>query len=138
MSWLPLTDADVVNPQDTLRIRILGGYVEIGVSEAVVRAYLSDYTLLGIRSVRRILFTGYDVEASPLGQLTVKEVRDMVTFALEQMRNQWSIAAPGMQVAEISVKHGWDIELPTSTTIGLVAITVIIVIGFALWNQYRR
>ena len=141
MPWIALSDAESVGPGDRLRISLLPPTVlAFGLTEGKIRQYLTDYTMLMILSVNEGWFPGSRiyVEAIPTGTLTVGQVRESVNFALSMLRDEWLVWAPGLTVGEIEVKRGIDLSLPVTTTIGLVALAAIIMVGFVLWKEYGK
>jgi len=144
MSWQPVSDAVTLSQGTRTRINIDVGILSIGVNEDILRGYISQSLVFTVSSVSRNLFgTKWHVEGTITEDVVVSELRTDITNLIAIMRSEWLIAAPGMYVDTIEISKTSAIadvlgEVPTSTTISLVAFAVLGIVAVWFVSKFAK
>lgn len=138
MAWQAAVSSYVLTSGQRIRISVAGGYVEVGPTEAKIRQFFEEYTDMAISSVSHVLFWGWYVEGTaPGGGTTVGELRGQAEIAVNAMRDEWLVVAPGMAIYDIEIEKTSLIpDIPTTTAVSLAAIAILVIVGYLLLRTY--
>ena len=143
MGWSNVSDGYVLSVGQNVRVAIKGG-LDIdprNPNTETIRGYVQEYSEFSPGLIERSFGFGWYVygTAPDIPGYTVGELRGQMVLAIQAMKEQYFLVAPALQVYDISVEKagaGSPFEVPTTTAISLVAIAVLVVVGYLLFRTY--
>jgi len=144
--WESVSDNYRLTAGEKLRVRIVMTGINLGLSESESRRIIEKNSSLNVLQFDRTL-AGYGpfhddvwIVATVADNVPVGFVRADVETAINEIRSTWSVTAITAEVTDIevwrpSIADAIIPDIPTTTTLSLISIAILAVVGFLVYRS---